>query len=250
MTEDITHEARSGGLLKQILPLGVIGVLLIAFFALGWHKYFAPDRLFATLEGLRGWIDTNLVLAVIAFIAIYAGLVAISFPGATILTIAGGFLFGQWIGTVSVVLAATIGATVIFFLAKSAFGNTLASKAGGFAKKMEQGFREGELSYMFLLRLVPAFPFFAVNIAAGLLNVKLRNYVIGTFFGIIPGTAVYVSIGNAIRAGTKTLDDAGLAQVFTQPQIYIPFIGLAILGVLPVVIKKLTGRKVEGTDNV
>ncbi len=233
-----------GSALKQALPIIIVVVLLGGFFATGAHRYFAPDRLFTTLEGLRTTIEANLLLSVLAFTLLYAGLVAISFPGATILTIAGGFLFGQWIGTVSVVLGATAGAIAIFFMAKTAFGDTLASKAGGFVKKMEEGFREGELSYMFLLRVVPAFPFFAVNIAAGLLNVKLRNYAIGTFFGIIPGTAVYVSIGNAIRAGTKTLDDAGLTQVFTQPQIYIPFIGLALLGALPVVIKKLTGKKV------
>lgn len=245
MTQDEESNAKTGtggSLLKKLAPLLVIGGALAAFFASGAHTYFAPDKLFDTLDGLREWIAANHLLAVLAFVAVYAGLVAISFPGATILTIAGGFLFGQWTGTIAVVLAATIGATTIFFLAKTAFGDSLASKAGGFVKKMEEGFRDGELNYMFLLRVVPAFPFFAVNIAAGLLNVKPRNYILGTFFGIIPGSAVYVSIGNAIGAGTKSLDDAGLASVFTQPQVYVPFIGLALLGALPIVIKKVTGK--------
>ncbi|MEM6650075.1 MAG: TVP38/TMEM64 family protein [Pseudomonadota bacterium] len=232
-----------GGVTKKILPLAAIGLLLILFFALGWHKEFAPDRLLANLENLSGWIEDNRLLAVMAFIAVYTGAVAISFPGATILTIAGGFLFGQWLGTASVVIAATSGAVIIFILAKTAFGDSLASKAGGFVKKMEQGFREDELNYMFLLRLVPAFPFFAVNIAAGLLNVKLQNYVIGTFFGIIPGSFVYVSIGNAISKGTATLADTGLVAVFQQPAVYLPFIGLAALGALPIILKKIGVKK-------
>lgn len=226
-------------LIRAGIAVGVLAVLIGIGYFFGLDKYLSLE----SLENLRGWINDNKAVAVIAFVAIYAALVAISFPGATGLTIGGGFLFGQWIGTVAVVTAATTGAVIIFLLAKTVFGDALSRQAGGFVKKMEKGFKEGELSYMFLLRLVPAFPFAAVNIAAGLLNVNLRNYFIGTFFGIIPGSAVYVSIGNAIAAGTKTADDAGLLAVFSQPQVYVPFIGLALLGALPVVIKKFGGKQ-------
>jgi uncharacterized membrane protein YdjX (TVP38/TMEM64 family) len=131
----------------------------------------------------------------------------------------------------------------MFLLARTVAGDALARRAGGFVKKMERGFKDDELSYMFLLRLVPAFPFFAINIAAGVLGVKLRNYVIGTFLGIIPGTFVYVLIGNAIREGSASLADTGLASVFTQPAVYLPFIGLAVLALIPILIKRFGGRK-------
>lgn len=244
MTDSEQSTQPSTGWLKRLAPLAVVAILIGVGFKSGLHKYLAPDTLFATLEGFRGWVDAHMVLAALAFIGVYASLVAISFPGATLLTIGGGYMFGQWIGTGAVVIAATIGATIIFLLAKTVFGDVLAKKAGGLVKKMEDGFKDGELNYMFLLRLVPAFPFVAVNVGAGLLNVSLRNYVIGTFFGIIPGTAVFVSIGNAIAAGTKSLEDAGLAAVFSQPQVYIPFIGLAFLGSLPILLKKFGGEKV------
>ena len=230
-------------LLVRLAPIGIIVVALAAFFGLGLNKYFDLNYFLENKDRLDAWINDNAIMAVVLFIAVYAGAVAISFPGATALTIVGGLLLGQIKGTIAVVLGATIGAVILFMLAKTVFGDSLASKAGGFVKKMEKGFREDELSYMFLLRLVPAFPFFAVNIAAGVLNVKLRNYFIGTFFGIIPGTFVYVSIGNAIGKGVASADDAGLASVFSQPAVYVPFIGLALLGLLPIIIKRFTGKK-------
>ncbi|WP_306249906.1 TVP38/TMEM64 family protein [Parvularcula sp. IMCC14364] len=234
----------------RLAPVGVIAVALILFFALGLNRYFNFDVILNNKEALDGWISQNAILATVLFGLAYAGAVAISFPGATIFTVVGGFLLGLWKGTIGVVFGATIGAVIIFMLAKTAFGDTLRSRAGsGVIKKMEAGFREDELSYMFLLRLVPAFPFFLVNIVAGLLDVKLRNYMIGTFFGIIPGTFVYVSIGNAIAAGTASIDDTGLASVFSQPSVYLPFIGLAFLGALPIIIKRVTGKKLpEGAN--
>ncbi|MEM9233845.1 MAG: TVP38/TMEM64 family protein, partial [Pseudomonadota bacterium] len=201
MTDQITPEAeeapaKSGNLVVRLLiAIVVLGALIGAGYYFGLQEYLNLE----SLDKFRTWIDENTLVAALIFIAVYAGLVAISFPGATILTIAGGYLYGQWVGTVSVVLGATIGATIIFTLAKWVFKDAFSKQAGsGFLAKMEQGFRESELNYMFLLRLVPAFPFALVNIGAGVLNVKLRNYLIGTFFGIIPGTFVYVSIGNAI----------------------------------------------------
>lgn len=237
---DDAPQGKSGNLvLRLILAVGVLGILIAVGYYFGLQNYLNLE----TLGEIRTRIQDNLVLSTLLFVLIYAVLVAISFPGATFLTIAGGFLFGQWIGTAAVVIAATIGSTIIFMLAKWVFKDALASKAGGFLAKMEKGFREDELSYMFLLRLVPAFPFVAINIGAGVLNVKLRNYLIGTFFGIMPGSFVYVSIGNAIQAGAASIEETGLLSVFTQPQVYIPFIGLAVLGALPIIIKKLGGKK-------
>lgn len=233
-------ESKGGSLLSRvIIAVVLLGGLIGAGYYFGLHNYLSLE----SLDNFRSWIEQNTLLAALIFIGVYAGLVAISFPGATLLTIGGGYLFGQWTGTISVVIAATIGATIIFILAKWVFKDALSKQASGFLAKMEQGFRENELNYMFLLRLVPAVPFVAANIGAGVLGVKLRNYLIGTFFGIMPGTFVYVSIGVAIQAGTASAADAGLLAVFSQPQVYLPFIGLAVLGALPIIIKKFSGNK-------
>lgn len=231
---------KSGNLLgRLIIAVVILGGLIGVGYYFGLQEYLSLD----SLDQFRAWIEDNTLVAALIFVGVYAGLVAISFPGATLLTIGGGYLFGQWIGTASVVVAATIGATIIFILAKWVFKDALSKQAEGFLAKMEKGFREDELNYMFLLRLVPAFPFVAINIGAGVLNVKLRNYVIGTFFGIIPGSFVYVSIGNAIQKGAATIQDTGLLSVFAQPQVYLPFIGLAFLGALPILVKRFGGKK-------
>lgn len=224
--------------LRRALPLLLIGAALIAFFALGLHRYFTLDALRDNREVLRAWVSEAPLRAMTLFVVVYAAAVAISFPGASILTIFGGYLFGLWTGTPLIVIAATIGATLIFLAAKTALGDLLSKRAGGFAKRMEKGFHEGELSYMFILRLAPVFPFWAVNIAAGLMGVSLRNFLIGTFFGIIPGSFVYASIGAAAGAAFDAGEDISLAGVLLKPETLTPIIGLIVLALIPVFLKR------------
>ncbi len=235
-------EKKKGGL-GRFLPILLILAGLAAFFGLGLQRYFNIDFLRDNREALNAWVDGSPYLALGIFIAAYAAAVAISFPGASILTIFGGFLFGLWPGVPAIVVAATLGASIVFFAAKTALGDMLRDRAGGFAAKMEKGFREDELSYMFLLRLAPVFPFWAVNIGAGLLGVSFRNFVIGTFFGIIPGSFVYASIGNAAGAAFDSGEELNLRGVLTQPTTLLPIIGLIILAILPIVLKRFSGGK-------
>ena len=225
--------------LKRFAPLMIAAIALAAFFALGLHRYFTLETLRENRIALQDWVDASPLRAVAVFVAVYAAAVAISFPGASILTIFGGYLFGLAVGVPAIVVAATLGATVIFLAAKTALGDFLKTRAGGFVKKMEQGFREDELNYMFVLRLVPAFPFWAINIAAGLLGVSMRNFVIGTFFGIIPGTFVYASIGAAAGAAFDAGEDVTLSGILLQPQTLLPIVGLALLALLPVILKRI-----------
>lgn len=225
--------------LKRLAPIIVIALALAAFFALGLHKYFTLETLRENRAALQGWVEASPARAVAIFIAVYAAAVAISFPGASILTIFGGYLFGLAIGVPATVFAATLGATAIFLAAKTALGDFLHSRAGGFVKKMEQGFHEDELNYMFVLRLIPAFPFWAINIAAGVLGVSTRNFVIGTGLGIIPGSFVYTSIGAAAGAAFDAGEDVTLSGILLQPQTLLPIVGLALLALLPVVLKRL-----------
>ncbi len=226
--------------LRRIAPIALIAVALGLFFAFGLNRYFTLETLRENRDALRMWVDASPGLAIGLFVLAYAAAVAISFPGASILTVFGGFLFGLWPGVPAVVIAATIGATIIFLAAKTALGGFLSNRAGGFVKNMEDGFRENELNYMFILRLIPVFPFWAINIAAGLLGVSLRNFLIGTFFGIIPGSFVYTSIGAAAGAAFDAGDDVSLSGILFKPETLLPIIGLIGLAMIPIFLKRFS----------
>ena len=130
---------------------------------------------------------------------VYAAVTATSVPGALLLTITGGLLFGTALGTALAVLGATTGATIIFILARSAFGDVLKGRAGAWVERMAEGFRENAFSYLLVLRLVPLVPFFVVNLVPAFLGVSLRTYVLATLLGIIPGAFVYASVGVGLR---------------------------------------------------
>ncbi|HXI86985.1 MAG TPA: VTT domain-containing protein, partial [Parvularculaceae bacterium] len=151
------------------------------------------------------------------------------------------FLFGPWLGAALSVLGATIGASVLFLAARYAFADLLRQRAGPAIRKMEVGFQENALSYMLFLRLVPAFPFFLVNLVPAFLGVRFRTYVLGTFIGIIPGSLVYASLGDGFSAVVEKGGDIDLGVIF-EPRFLLPIIGLAILALLPVVYKKLRKR--------
>ncbi len=155
-------------------------------------------------DRFQGFIAANLVLSLLAYIAVYAAAVALSVPGALILTLSGGLMFGWLLGGMAAVVGASIGAILLFLIARTAFGETLRAKAGPAINGLVEGFQKDALNYLLFLRLVPAVPFFVVNIAAALLGVPLRTYVIGTFFGIMPATFAFASIG------------AGLDSVFAK----------------------------------
>lgn len=163
---------------------------------------------------------------------------ALSFPGGAILSIAGGSLFGSVPGALWIVVGAAIGATVIFVIARTALGESLRSRAGPWLKKMEDGFKENALSYLPVLRLVPLFPFFVVNLVPALLGVPLRVYVLGTFLGIIPGSFVFASVG----AGLDSEEGFSPASALT-PEVITALARLSVLSLLPVDHRKLKSGK-------
>lgn len=240
--EDPARPQRSDsgrGALKRLLPVAVILLALAAFFALDLDRFFTIETLRENREFLRAHVEANYAAAIIAFILAYTAATAISVPGASALTIFGGFLFGLWAGTGAVIIAATTGAFVVYSVARTSFGDRLRGRASGFLARMEAGFKENELSYMFLLRLVPIFPFWAINVAAGLLNVRPRNFLIGTLFGMIPGTFVYVSIGHGLGSVFDAGQDISLSGVLFRPETLIPILGLAALAAAPIILKRV-----------
>jgi uncharacterized membrane protein YdjX (TVP38/TMEM64 family) len=230
---------------KRLLPVAIIAAALAAFFALGGPEYVSLESLKENRETLAAMVADNFALVFIGFIALYALLVGISFPGASFLSIFGGFLFGSIFGGFAVVVGATIGATAIFLAARYAFGDALSKKAGPYMKKFEAGLKENELSYLFILRLIPAFPFFIVNIVPALFDVKIRNYVLTTFFGIIPGSFVYASVGAGVGAVFDSGEDLQLSGLMLQPKIIVPIVGLIALSLLPILYKKFKGAPAE-----
>lgn len=227
---------------RRLLPVLVLVSGFVAFFALGLERYLSLDVLRQHRETLLRWVEFYGILAALTYIGIYTIAVAFSLPGASLLSITSGFLFGTVWGAAVVVLSATMGATLLFLITKTAFGDTLRARAGGWLRALEAGFQDNALSYLIVLRLVPIFPFFIVNLVPALLGVRLSTFVVGTFVGIIPGAVVFTSIG----AGLGSIFDAGgtlsLTGVLT-PQVITALVGLAVLALIPVVYKKLLARR-------
>jgi uncharacterized membrane protein YdjX (TVP38/TMEM64 family) len=219
---------------------------LPAFFALGLDRYLTFDQLREHRETLSAFVAANPVASMVLFILVYTVAVALSVPGAAILTLTGGFLFGIWEGTAAVVIGATAGATALFLATRFVLGDALRAKAGPWLAKwlakMEAGFNEDALSYLLVLRLIPAFPFFIVNLVPAFLGVSLRTFVIATFLGIIPGTFVFASIGAGLGSIFDSMQEFSLKGALT-PQVITALVGLALLSLLPVAYKKIKARR-------
>jgi len=244
MTGSAGQAAKKGRLLHRFLPLAILGAGLALFFAFDLDRYAGFDA----LREHRGWlvdqVENNASLAGLAFIAVYTLVVAFSIPGGAILTVAAGLLFGTATAALYAVIGATLGATCLFLAARTALGDLLRTKTGPSLRRMEEGFRENALNYLLVLRLIPLFPFWLVNLVPAFLGVSLRDYVIGTFFGIIPGTFVFASLGNGLGAVLDAGESPDLGLVFT-PDILIPIVGIAFLALLPVVYKKIKARRAK-----
>jgi len=180
---------------RRFGPLVAVAAAMGLVFALGWHEHLSLENVVAQRDRFHGVLAKHPILSVLAYMAIYVVSVALSLPGGLVLTITGGLLFGSLIGGLAAIIAATIGATLVFLIARTAVGSTFSERAGPWLAKLSDGFKEEALSYMLFLRLVPAFPFWFVNIAPAVLDVPLKTFVIGTFLGIIPATFAFASAG-------------------------------------------------------
>ena len=227
--------------LRRLVPLGILAAGIAAFFALGLDYYLTFEALREHRSELMGFVMQKPIVAVLAFVLIYAVATALSLPGGALLTVTAGFLFGITLGTAATVVGATIGAIAIYLAAKTAFRDVLTAKAGPMLKRMEAGFKDNALSYLLVLRLIPVFPFFIVNIVPALLGVPLRTYAIGTLVGIIPGTFVFASIGAGLGSVFDRMEEFTLKGALT-PEVTIALVGLSVLSLVPVLYKKLKPR--------
>ena len=226
----------------RILPLVLLAAGLAAFFALDLNRYVSLEALKTHQEQLKGWVADYGLIAGAVFTGVYALAVAFSIPGAVFITIAGGFMFGPYLATLYVVVGATVGALAVFLAARYALADFFRARIGNAAKRMEAGFRENELSYMFILRLVPIFPFWLVNLVPAFLGVTVRSFVIGTFIGIIPGAFVYALVGDGAGAVLSAGGDLNIGIIF-HPRFLAPIVGLAVLACIPIVYKRVRGNR-------
>lgn len=232
-------------LLKRLWPLLLIAAAIAALFLTGANEYLSLDALRVNEAVLRQAVADNFLLGLAIFVGVYIAVVTTYIPGASILTLTGGFLFGTWIGAGATVAGATIGALGAYALIRTAIGEPLRRRAeasGGLLKRLIDGFGGNAFSYVLSLRLVPAAPFWLVNAAAGVGSAPVRPYALATLLGIIPGTVIYSGIGAGLGELFRLGETPNLSIIF-EPQILWPLVGLAALSFLPAVWKAIRGKK-------
>jgi uncharacterized membrane protein YdjX (TVP38/TMEM64 family) len=244
-------------------------VLLVAagtlVYASGAYQYLSLAAIAEHRDALQAFVHRHWLVAMAGYGLIYLATVALSIPGAALLTVLGGFLFGWLVGGVIVVMAATAGATIIFLVARTSLGDVLARRAGPRLNALARGFRDDAFNYLLFLRLVPAFPFWLVNIAPALFNVRLATFVAATFVGIIPATFAFAFLGSGldrIIAAQKYAyeaclaaggDDCGMtleAGALLTPELIIAFVALGVVALIPVVVKRVRAWRSKSTAEV
>ena len=253
-TVNESTERSSFNLMKRWIPLAILLAAMAYAFANGWHRELTLSNLIMNREALGASVAENYWLTVLSYCGLYIVAVSLSIPGASWITVAGGLIFGWVYGGIFTAFAATIGATIIYVVARTSFGSVLSEKAGPRLKKLAQGLQENAFSYLLFLRLVPLFPFWLINLAPALFNVKVSTYVAATFIGILPGTFAYALLGEGLDSlvaaqeaanpgcaanGTCEID---LGAAIT-PEIIAALVGLAIVSLVPIVLQKMRAKK-------
>ena len=222
------------------IALGVVA-LLAALRLTPLGDLLSLETLARHREALAAHVARHAALAAAAFVVIYVAVVAFSLPGATVMTLAGGFLFGAASGTALTVVAATTGATLVFLFARRIFGADALDRLGPRAARLAAGIRREAVSYLLVLRLVPLFPFVLVNLVPAFAGVRLPVFVLTTLFGILPGSAVYslagAGLGDVLEAGGAV----ELGSVLS-PQVLGALLGLAALSLAAIPLRRRFAR--------
>jgi uncharacterized membrane protein YdjX (TVP38/TMEM64 family) len=213
---------------------------IVAFVALGGPHYLSLDGLKANRDTLLHFADAHRAAALIIAFAVYAGAVALSLPGGLVFSLACGLLFGRIIGTAVAVAAATLGATLVFLAARYLFADAARKRLGTRGERINAGFTRHAFSYLLFLRVVPLFPFFLVNLAPAFTSIPVSTYVLATLIGIVPGTFVYVNLGQALGhldslAGALSMNTLGALAL------------LGLLALVPVFVRRRQSQTTSGT---
>lgn len=224
-------------------------LLAIAVGAVVGLVYFRQYLSFQALGQNRDWLiglrDAHYLLTALAFVAIYTLVVVTSLPGALIMTLTGGFLFGLFPGVVFNIGAATLGATLLFVAVRAGFGRDVATRIetqGGTVARLQSSLKQNEVWVLLTMRLIPVLPFFICNIVPAFVGVGFWAFVITTFVGILPAGVIYASIGAGL-GDIFARGEVPQLNVLLRPEFSLPLIGLAALSALPLVVKYIQSRK-------
>ncbi len=232
--------------LWRFLPIAIILAGLVAGYAMDWHHYLTLGYLGRSQDALKGFVAGHPILSPVGFLVCYAIAVAFSFPAAFVLTIFSGFLFGWALGGTLAVIGATIGATVLFVAARTACGDQLTKRLGGWTARLAEGFEKDAFAFLLVLRLVPFIPFVIVNIAPALFNVRLRTFVTATALGIVPAAFAYAWLGQGLDSVLDAAREAGhdvKAKDLVTPEITFALVALALVALSAAVVRKWWNHK-------
>ncbi len=247
VAEQVAEGAPDGGAIGGVSRWSLIGLLalliggIIAVVALGLDGALGFDAVLRHHATLSSFVSGDPLLASILFMAVYGVAVAISVPGVQVLAVIGGWLFGWLHGTIYVAVAATIAASTVFLLARSALAQSLYERAGPALQRFANGFRDHAPSYVFVLHLVPLFPYAIVNTLPAACGVRLRTFVFGAFFGVLPSTLLLAQFGSGLGDVLTQGATIHLTQLLT-PQILSALAGLGLLALLPVFYRAYRAR--------
>jgi len=214
---------------------GLIACAIGAFFFFDLGRFLSLDALKENRDHLLAFTEANYAVAVVLFILTYIVVTGLSLPGAVILTLAGGFLFGSLLGALFVNLGATTGATLAFLAARYLLRDWVEQKFGAWLGPLQQGFAKNSFSYLMTLRLIPLFPFFVINLVSGLTRMNLGSYIAATALGIIPGSFVYAYAG-------RQLGTINTLKEIASPNVIGAFVLLGLLALTPIIYKRFTEK--------
>jgi len=251
--------------LGRLIPLGVVLAAMGFAVAMGWHRQVSLETLVRHRSSIEELVAAHRALAIFGFIAVYVTAVALSFPGAALLTVVGGAIFGTLIGAVAAVTAATLGATVIFLVTKFACGCVASRgwtrRATPLAEKLAAGFRKDAFCYLVFLRLVPLFPFWLINLISAPAGVALVPFVGATALGIIPATFAFAFFGASLNTAIVAQESVYRACVATgeagchldfdlqaaiTPQLLGGLAILALIALIPPVVRRYCATRQGG----
>ena len=222
-------------MIKKFILLLFASVVVFIFFYYDLAQHLSLESLKENKDKLYKLYQTHQWQMIFGFIGIYIVTVAFSLPGATILTLSGGAIFGAFYGTLVVNVGATIGATLAFLISRFLLRNWVEKKFGDKLKPFNEGFSKNSINYILFLRLIPVFPFFLVNLVSGLTQIRLSTYFFGTMFGIIPGTFIYANAGSNL-ASIQSLKD------ITSPGVLSAFALLGLFALIPTLYNKFKNK--------
>ncbi len=236
ITQNSPHAESKKPSTGKIIIMLAIALAIGAFFYFDFGQFLSLTALKENRDSLLAFTDANFVSAVGIFIAAYVIVAGLSLPGAVILTLAGGFLFGATMAALFINIGATTGATLAFLSARYLLRDTVEQKFGKWLGPFQEGFAKNAFSYLLTLRLIPLFPFFVVNLVSGLTRVNIGTYIAATALGIIPGSFVYAYAG-------RQLGTINSLQEIASPNVIGAFVLLGLLALVPVIYKRVTAKR-------